>query len=106
MFDYYKETMKQYYQKFNLPEPSIAIKVIDNYDFGARRRIENFKFSSLDKKFICIDEKYKDYAMQFDGVRLDSGPHADEIIPIIEPYVGKEIAEKYVDLMKEWNKEE
>ena len=44
--------------------------------------------------------------MQFDGVRLDSGPHADEIIPIIEPYVGKEIAEKYVDLMKEWNKEE
>ena len=51
MFDYYKETMKQYYQKFNLPEPSIAIKVIDNYDFGARRRIENFKFSSLDKKF-------------------------------------------------------
>ena len=25
--------MKQYYQKFNLPEPSIVIKVRDNYDF-------------------------------------------------------------------------
>ena len=50
--DYCKETKKQYYQKFNLPESSIAIKVIDNYIFGARRRMQNFKFSSLDRKLI------------------------------------------------------
>ena len=95
MLDYYKETMKQYYQKFNLSEPSIVIKVVDNYDFGARRRMENFKFSSLDKTFICIDEEHKDYDMQFDGIRLDSGPHADEIIPLtsliplVKQYTGK-----------------
>lgn len=83
MLDYYKETMKQYYQKFNLPEQSIAIKNLNNYDFGARRRIENFKFSSLDHKFICIDKKeYKDYITQFYGIRLDSGQNADEIIPL------------------------
>lgn len=107
--DYYKETMKQYYQKFNLPEPSIAIKVVDNYDFGARRRMENFKFSSLDKKFICIDEKYKDYVMQFDGIRLDSGPHADEIIPLtsliplVKQYTGKKLAHEFSKLLKGHN---
>lgn len=99
MFDYYKETMKQYYQKFNLPKPSIAIKVIDNYDFGARRRIENFKFSSLDKKFICTD----DYAMQFDGIRLDSGPHADEIIPLIKAFTNKKLAHEFSKLLKGHN---
>lgn len=102
MFDYYKETMKQYYQKFNLPEPSIVIKVRDNYDFGARRQIENFKFSSLDKKFICTDN----YAMQFDGIRLDSGPHADEIIPLteimplIKSFSGKKLAHEFSKLLK------
>lgn len=109
MLDYYKETMKQYYQKFNLPEPSIAIKVIDNHDFGARRRMKNFKFSSLDKKFICIDEKYKDYVMQFDGIRLDSGPNADKIIPltslisIIKPYTGKKLAHEFSKILKGHN---
>lgn len=104
--DYYKETLKQYYQKFNLPEPSIAIKVIDNYNFGTRRRIENFKFSSLDKKFICIDEEFNDYAMQFDGIRLDSGPHAGEyiplteIIPLIKSFTGKKLAHEFSKLLK------
>lgn len=101
--DYYKETLKQYYQKFNIPEPSIEIKVIDNYDFGARRRIENFKFSSLDKKFSCIDEDYKNYAMQFDGIRLDSGPHADEYIPLIKSFTSKKLAHEFAKLLKGHN---
>ena len=109
MFDYYKETMKQYYQKYNLPEPSIVIKVRDNYDFGARRQIENFKFSSLDKQFICIDEKYKDYDMQFDGIRLDSGLHTDELIPLTEfiplvkSFTGKKLAHEFSKLLKGYN---
>ena len=106
MFDYYRETMKQYYQKYNLPVPSIAIKVRDSYDFGARRRAENFKFSSLDKKFICIDEKHKDYDMQFDGIRLDSGPHADELIqltgliPLVKSFSDKKLAHEFSKLLK------
>lgn len=79
--DYYKETLKEYYKQFNIPEPKTIIKVISNsvFDFGARRRIENFKFSSSDKKFICMDEEYKKYAMQFEGIRFDSGPLADKV---------------------------
>lgn len=102
MFDYYKETMKQYYQKYNLPVPSIAIKVRDTYDFGARRRAENFKFSSLDKKFIYTDE----YAMQFEGIRLDSGLHADEliplteIIPLVKSFTGKKLMHEFSKLLK------
>lgn len=109
MLDYYKETMKQYFQKFNLSEPSIVIKVRDNYDFGARRRMENFKFSSLDKKFICIDEEHKDYDMQFDGIRLDSGPHADEIIPLtsliplVKQYTSKKLAHEFSKILKGHN---
>lgn len=103
MFDYYKETMKQYYQKFNLPKPSIVIKVRDDYDFGARRRIENFKFSSLDKKFICKDEEFKDYAIQFEGIRLDSGSHADEIIPLIKSFTNKKLAHEFSKILKGHN---
>jgi hypothetical protein len=97
--------MKQYYQKFNLPVPSIAIKVRDTYDFGARRRAENFKFSSLDRKFICTD----DYAMQFDGIRLDSGPHADELIPLtgliplVKSFTSKKLAHEFAKLLKGHN---
>lgn len=79
--DYYKETLKKYYKQFNIDisKPTI-IKVMPNsdFDFGTRRRIENFKFSSLDKKFTCMDEEYKNCAMQFEGIRFDSGPLADK----------------------------
>lgn len=51
MLDYYKETMKQYYKKFNVPEPKIEIVIDSNFDFGARRQIENIKFDSANKRF-------------------------------------------------------
>ena len=109
MLDYYKETMKQYFEKFNISETSIVIKVRDNYDFGARRRMENFKFSSLDKKFIFIEEEDKDCDMQFDRIRLDSGQHADEIIPLttliplVKQYTGKKLAHEFSKILKGHN---
>lgn len=51
MLDYYKETMKQYYQKFNLPKPKIEIVIDTNFDFGTRYQIENIKFDSANKRF-------------------------------------------------------
>ena len=80
--DYYKETLKQYYKQFNIDiskPTTIEVRLNSDFDFGARRRIENFNFSSLDKKFICMDEEYKKYAMQFEGIRFDSGPLADKV---------------------------
>lgn len=51
MLDYYKETMKQYYQKFNLPEPKIEIVIDLNFDFDTKYQIENIKFDSANKRF-------------------------------------------------------
>ena len=79
--DYYKETLKQYYKQFNIDiskPTTIEVRLNSDFDFGARRRIENFKFSSLDNKFTCMDEEYKNFAMQFEGIRFDSGPLADK----------------------------
>lgn len=49
--------MKLYYQKFNLPEQKIEIKIDINYDFnphrdfGIRRRTETQRFDSISKRF-------------------------------------------------------
>ena len=57
MLDYYKETMKQYYKKFNVPEPKIEIVIVSNFDFDARCQIENIKFDSANKRFNQTTER-------------------------------------------------
>lgn len=50
-----------------------------------------------------------DYAMQFDGIRLDSGLHADEIIPLtsliplVKQYTGKKLAHEFSKILKGHN---
>ena len=39
-------------------------------------------------------------AMQFDGNRLDSGSHADEIIPLIKSFTDKKLAHEFSKLLK------
>lgn len=55
------------------------------------------------------NEEVKDYNMQFDGIRLDSGPHADEliplteIIPLVKSFTGKKLAHEFSKLLKGHN---
>ncbi len=70
--DYYKETMKEYYKKFNIPEPKVINVVMNSdFDFGARRWIDKIEFDSFAKEF-------KENLIE--GIRFDSGPLADKYI--------------------------
>lgn len=70
--DYYKETLKDYYKKFNIPEPKVINVVMNSdFDFGARRRIDKIEFDSFAKEF---------KENQFEGIRFDSGPLGDTIL--------------------------
>lgn len=70
--DYYKETMKEYYKKFNISEPKVINVVMNSdFDFGARRRMDKIEFDSFAKEF---------KENQFEGIRFDSGPLADKIL--------------------------
>jgi hypothetical protein len=99
--DYYKETMKQYYQKFNLPEPKVINVVMNSdFDFGAHRRIDKIEFDSFAKEF---------KENQFEAIRFDSGPHADEIIPLtsliplVKQYTNKKLAHEFSKILKGHN---
>ena len=70
--DYYKETLKDYYKKFNIPEPKeIKIVLNSDFDFGARRRMDKIEFDSFAKEF---------KENQFEGIRFDSGLLGDTIL--------------------------
>ena len=77
--DYYKETMKEYYKKFNIPEPKVINVVMNSdFDFSARRRIDKIEFDSFAKEF--KENQFEDIKNQFEGIRFDSGPLADKIL--------------------------
>lgn len=84
--DYYKETMKEYYKKFNIPEPKVINVVMNSdFDFGARRRIDKIEFDSFAKEFKenqfeGIKNQFERIKNQFEGIRFDSGPLADKIL--------------------------
>lgn len=99
--DYYKETLKEYYKQFNIPEPKVINIVMNSdFDFGARRRINKIEFNSSAKEF---------KENQFEGIRVDSGPYANEIIPLtsfiplIEQYTNKKLAHEFSKILKGHN---
>lgn len=70
---------------------------------------EELKEMSLAKNLQPTFGKLMDDAMQFDWIRLDSGPYAGEIIPltslisIIKPYTGKKLAYEFSKILKGHN---
>ncbi len=97
---YYKETLKEYYKQFNIPEPKVINIVMNSdFDFGARR-INKIEFNSSAKEF---------KENQFEGIRVDSGPYAYEIIPLtsfiplIEQYTNKKLAHEFSKILKGHN---